>query len=232
MRAVIKIGGSLLYNQSGQAIIERIQEYAKVLTQIFDSGHQLVVVVGGGVPARIFIAAARELGASEAQCDWLGIKMARHNAELLCAALDDIAYPKVVETLDELEVAFGLGKIVLMGGLIPAQSTNAVAAVAAETINAKDLFNATNVDGVYDKDPKLPGAKKIDIVTVKQLRAILSSGGTKAGEYKLFDPVAIRVVERSRIRTVIFDGTDPSNLLRLFNGEKIGSQIVHDLEDK
>ncbi len=229
---MIKIGGSLLYDQSGQVIIERVQEYSRILTQIFEMGHQLVVVVGGGRPARTFIAAARQLGASEAQCDWLGIKMARHNAELLCAALGDVAYPKIVETLDELEVAFRLGKIVLMGGLIPAQSTNAVAAVAAETINARHLFNATNVDGVYDKDPKLPGAKRLHIVTIDHLRTILSSGGTRAGEYKLFDPVAIRVVERSRIHTVIFDGTSPNNLLRLFEGEKIGSQIVHDIEDE
>lgn len=231
LRAVVKIGGSLLYDSAGSILVERIREYAEILKQIYNAGHRFVAVVGGGRPARTFITAARRLGASEAQCDWLGIKMARHNAELLCAALGDLAYPMIVETLDALEVAFEHGKIVLMGGLIPAQSTNAVAAVAAETIYATHLFNATNVDGVYDKDPRLPGAKRLDIVTVAELRTILSDAGVRAGEYKLFDPVAIRVVERSHIRTVIFDGTTPNNLLRLFNGERIGSLIVHDTDD-
>ena len=129
MRAVLKIGGSLLYDEAGQIITERIRQYGTVITKLVDDGHQLVIVVGGGRPARVYISAARELGASEAQCDWLGIKMARHNAELLCAALGEIAYPKIVVTLDELEVAMVHGKVVLMGGLIPAQSTNAVAAL-------------------------------------------------------------------------------------------------------
>jgi len=228
MRAVLKIGGSLLYDNDGTIRIDRVRAYAASIKSLVNEGHSLVVVVGGGKPARQFISAARELGASEAQCDWLGIKLARNNAELLCASLGDVAYPKIVETLDELEVAVKLGKVVLMGGLIPGQSTNAVAAVAAESVGAEMLFNATNVDGVYDKDPKESGAKKFDSISIRELNKVLSGGGTKAGEYKLFDPVAIRVVERSQISTVIFDGRTPDNLKRVFNGDKIGTRIVHD----
>jgi uridylate kinase len=227
MRAVLKLGGSLLYKKDGGIIVDRVKNYASVIKSLVEEGHSFVVVVGGGKPAREFIDAARSLGASEAQCDWLGIKMARHNAELLCAALGNLAYPIIVETLDELEVAVTLGRVVLMGGLIPGQSTNAVAAVAAETIRAETLFNATNVDGVYDRDPKKSGATRLETVTIDQLRKILEGAGTKAGEYKLFDPVAIRVVERSRIPTIIFNGSDPQNLIRVFRGEKIGSRIVH-----
>jgi len=227
MRAVLKIGGSLLYDKTGKILVDQVRNYSAAIKSLEKDGHSLVVVVGGGIPARVFISAARELGASEAQCDWLGIKLARNNAELLCAALGDIAYPKVVETLDELEVAVKLGKVVLMGGLIPGQSTNAVAALAAETINAETLFNATNVDGVYNRDPDEPGATRFDSITISQLKEVLSSGGTKAGEYKLFDPVAIKVVERSKIPTVIFDGGNPDNLTRVFRGENIGTRIVH-----
>jgi uridylate kinase len=228
MRAVLKLGGSLLYDDAGQIVIDIVREYASLIKQLVKDKHEFVVVVGGGKPARTFISAARALGASEAQCDWIGIKSARHNAELFGAALGDLAYPKVAETLDELETAMTSGRVVLMGGLIPGQSTNAVAAVAAETVGADMLLNATNVDGVYDNDPKQPGAKKLDEVNIKDLREILSGGGTRAGEYKLFDPVAIRVVERSKIKTIIFNGRDPKNLLRLFKGEKIGSVVLHD----
>jgi len=228
MRIVLKLGGSLLYNDKNEVNIERVRDYAKVITDLASKNHQFVVVVGGGRPARVFIAAARELGASEAQCDWLGIKIARHNAELLGAALGNLAYPKVAETLDELEVATISGKVVLMGGLTPGQSTNAVAALAAESIHAELLLNATNVDGVYDKDPKEPGAKRFETIHISKLREVLSGGGTRAGEYKLFDPVAIRVVERSKIKTIIFNGGTPNNLQRLVEKKDIGTVVTHD----
>ncbi len=231
MRAVLKLGGSLLYKRADEVNIERVKDYAKTLTTLVKEGHQIAIVVGGGKPARSFISAARMLGASEAQCDWLGIKVARLNAELLCAALGEVAFPKIAETLDEMETAFTSGKIVLMGGLTPGQSTNAVAALVAEIIHADKLLNATNVDGVYDQDPKNPGAKRFDTITIDHLAEVLSGGGTKAGEYRLFDPVAIRVVARSRIPTIIFNGEHPENVHRILNGQRIGTLITHDPEE-
>ncbi len=228
MRVVLKLGGSLLYDSSGVVILDRIKQYAEVLRELYSQNHGFVIVVGGGKPARVFISAARELGANEAQCDWLGIKLARNNAELLSAALGDIAYPRIAESLDDLEIAMTTGKIVLMGGLTPGQSTNAVAALAAEAFRADLLLNGTNVDGVYDKDPKERDAKKLDKVSIKELREILAGGGTRAGEYKLFDPVAIRVVERSHIKTVIFNGQNPESLKRLVSGEELGTRIIHE----
>ena len=228
MRAVLKLGGSLLYGDANEIITDRIKVYAASIKSLVKDGNEFVIIVGGGKAARTFITAARELGANEAQCDWLGIKMARHNAELLCAALGDVAYPKIAESLDELEVAMGFGKVVLMGGLNPGQSTNAVAALEAETVNAEILLNATNVDGVYDKDPKLSDAKKLDKVDISELKMILSGGGTRAGEYKLFDPVALRVIERSKIKTIIFDGNDPDNLRKLIKGEAVGTIVLYD----
>ena len=228
MRAVLKIGGSLLYDNDGHIRVDRLREYADSIKSLVKDGHSLVIVVGGGKPARVYISAARLLGANEAQCDWLGIKAARNNAELLSAALGDLAYPRIIEDYDELEVAVNLGKVVLLGGMVPGQSTNAVAAASAELIQADMLFNATNVDGVYDRNPKEKGAKKLDNVDITQLREILSTEGTKAGQYNLFDPVAIGIVERSKIPTVIFNGNNPENLRKVFNKEKIGTRITHD----
>ncbi len=228
MRAVLKLGGSLLYDDSGKILTEVVREYADAVTSIIDDGHSMVVIVGGGKTARIFISAARKLGASEAQCDWLGIKVARNHAELLSAALGNLAYPRIVESLDELETAVQFGKVVLMGGLAPGQSTNAAAALAAEIVQADMLLNATNVDGVYDRNPKISGAKKLDIVTLEDLDMILAGSGSRAGEYKLFDPVAIRIVGRSKIPTVIFNGKDPKVILSIMKGARIGTRIAHD----
>ena len=106
MRLVLKLGGSLLYGDADEIITDRVRAYAETIKSLVKDGNEFVIVVGGGKPARTFITAARTLGASEAQCDWLGIKMARHNAELLCAALGETSYPKMAKNLDELEVKF------------------------------------------------------------------------------------------------------------------------------
>ncbi|MBS3793714.1 MAG: UMP kinase [Candidatus Thorarchaeota archaeon] len=226
MRIVLKIGGSLLY-QDNRIQVEMIEAYAKEIRKAIGTGHDLVVVVGGGASAREFIAAARSLGGSEANCDFLGIELARKNAELFTIALGNQAYPEVVESLSRLEVARQSGRVVFMGGLTPGQSTNAVAALAAEITGADILLNATNVEGVYDRDPKEGNAVLLEELSIDQLNEILSKGGTRAGEYQLFDPVAIRIVRRSKIRTVFFDGRDVDNLSRILKGEKIGSSVVY-----
>ncbi len=227
MQVVVKLGGSLFYDETGAVLLDKFRNYADIIEKI-SKDHQLVVVVGGGRPARTFIAAARELGASESDCDWLGIKLARHNADLLRAALGKMAYPRIAESLDELAIASRQNRIILMGGLIPGQSTNAVAALAAEIIDADMMLNATDVDGVYDKDPDEGDAKKLDSVHIDDLKKILSGGGVRAGEYRLFDPVALRVVERSNIKTIFFDGKNPNNLEAILAGKNIGTVVTHE----
>lgn len=226
MRVVLKIGGSLLY-QDNRIQVEMIEAYAKQLGKAIEAGHDFVIVVGGGASAREFIAAARALGGSEANCDILGIELTRKNAELFTIALGDQAYSEVVESLGQLEVAKQSGRVVFMGGLTPGQSTNAVAALAAEITEADILLNATNVEGVYDRDPREGNAVLLDELSIDELNEILSKGGTRAGEYQLFDPVAIRIVRRSKIRTIFFDGREVENLARILRGEKIGSSVVY-----
>jgi uridylate kinase len=69
MRAVLKIGGSLLYDKDGKILVDRLRDYAAAIETLVKKVQSLVIIVGGGIPARVFISAARELGASEAQCD-------------------------------------------------------------------------------------------------------------------------------------------------------------------
>ncbi len=116
-----------------------------------------------------------------------------------------------------------------MGGLQPGHSTNAVAAIAAETVKAEIFVNATDVDGVYTSDPtKDPTAKRLEEVTVAELTKILSGGAVRAGTYDLMDPVALKVIERSRIPTTIVDGRTPINVLKAIRREKIGTRILFD----
>ena len=224
---VVKIGGHLLYEAAQmKPQTRRITEYVEVFRKAIEKKLRPIIVVGGGEPARIYIDAARGLGASEALCDQIGILVTRLNAWLIAVALGGHAYPRVPTNLQELLDAISSGKAVAMGGLQPGQSTDAVAAIAAELSGAKFMIKATDVDGIYTADPKThPEARRIEEATYGEVLTILWRGGIEAGKYALLDPVAVRILERSRIPLRVIDGSDPQNLARALAGQPIGTLV-------
>lgn len=223
-RVVIKLGGFIF---SPKPQVDRLLGYRETLLRLREKGYGLVVVAGGGEYARTYIETARRMGTNEAFCDELGIKASRLNAELIVSCLGEEAYPRVPTNLEELKTALQTGKIIVTGGMFPAQSTDAVSAVIAELTGAKMLVKATDVGGVYTSDPKKGGeARKLDVVSVERLRDLLFRGASRAGEYELLDLQALRIIERSKIPTVIVDGRDPENVEKAIEGCKVGTRIV------
>ena len=220
---VLKLGGHLLSEKSNS---KYLKECIKVLKEILKS-NRLIVITGGGALARAYIEAARAFGVDESTCDQLGIEASRLNAMLLTSLLDEDAYPNIPRNIDELKNAIRSGKTVITGGLFPAQSTDAVAAVAAELSHARLLIKATDVDGIYTSDPKSdPEAEKIEEIRAKELYRMIVDRGMEAGKYELFDQQALRIIMRSGIPTVVIDGRDPKNILKALKGEKIGTRIT------
>lgn len=224
MRVVVKLGGHLFPTKldTGQ-----IAAFSNAITELHSSGHRIVVVTGGGRVARKYIDAARMLGASEFTCDLLGIAISRVNAQLFITSLGKVAYPQPVTSLEEALKMSDSDKIIVLGGLQPGQSTNAVAGLIAEAYQADLLVNATDVDGVYTADPDEDShAKKLDVIRTDALLQLLLSKRLEAGSYVLFDPVAIKIVERSRIPTRIIDGRKPANLFAAIQGKNVGTLIL------
>lgn len=220
-RAVIKLSGRLF----GDDAAGELKKYAGMLVEI--SGQvQPVVVAGGGKVARHYINIARGFGSDEASLDIMGIEVSRLNARLLIAALGDNAYPAVPVDLEQVSKAAAGGKIVVTGGLHPGQSTNATAALIAEKVKAKKFLNATDVDGIYDSDPnKNKGAKLFKEITVKKCLELLGSENSAAGAYDLMDIVALKVIERSKIPTVVLK-SDPATIKGAIADKPIGTRIV------
>jgi uridylate kinase len=224
LKAVIKIGG---FAFPGRPETPLVKEYVKLFTDLARH-NRLVIVAGGGETARIYIRVARDMGVSESLCDQLGILASRLNARVLVDGLGERAFPEIPVTIGELKHYFTSGRIVAMGGLSPGHSTNAVAAIAAETVGADLLVNATDVDGVYSADPgKHKNARRLEKVTVTVLRKILSKAEIMAGAYDLMDPLALRIIERSRLRTVVVDGRKPDNVVLALQNAKVGTEILH-----
>lgn len=218
-RVVIKLSGRVFAMDAADSLYI----WARTLA---DLDIQPVVVAGGGEVARYYIGTARSLGADEATLDHIGIQISRLNARLLVAALGEEAHPEVPTTLSGIKKAAGSGVIVVTGGLYPGQSTNGTAALIAEKIGAQEFLNATDVDGVYDSDPRTnKDARMLDSIHVADLRGMLVREETVAGGYDLMDLVALKVIERSCIQTRILRAT-PENLKAVVYGKSVGTKIL------
>lgn len=220
-RIVIKLSGRIF----GMDNAKILKDYATFLVKI-SKICQPIVIAGGGNIARHYITHARSSGADESTLDELGIEISRLNAKLLIYALKNKAYSHPPTTLQEVRHAVDDGLIVVAGGLHPGQSTNGTAALIAEKINAEQFLNATDVDGVYDMDPnKFKNAKKFKRIELKNLRNMLVHEDSLAGGYDLMDIVALKIIERSKIKTRILKA-DIKTLEKAIKGADVGTQIV------
>jgi len=171
MKVVVNVGGSVL---APDLEPDRVADYAAAIQSLDQAGHTMGAVVGGGPTAREYIESARELGANEIELDQLGIAVTRLNGRLLIAALDDRAAPTPAESYESGRKAIRRGDIPVLGGIVAAQTTDAVAAAFAEYVGADLLVYATAVAGVYDADPKTDDdATRFDQLTAGELVDII-----------------------------------------------------------
>ena len=220
-RIVIKLSGRVF----GMDNVKVLKDYASFLVKI-SKICQPVVIAGGGNIARHYISHARSSGADESTLDELGIEISRLNAKLLIYALKNKAYSHPPTTLQEVRHAVDDGLIVVTGGLHPGQSTNGTAALIAEKIEAEQFLNATDVDGVYDMDPnKNKKAKKFKQIELKNLKNMLVHEDSVAGGYDLMDIVALKIIERSKIKTRILKA-DTKIIEKAIKGSEVGTKIV------
>ncbi len=218
MLIVLSLGGSILAKNLDP---ERFLKYADVLRKL-SKKHTLLVVAGGGEAARNYIDTARAVGADEVTCDYIGIEITRLNARLLAAALGPDSCPEIPANYLEASKAIRPGKVVVMGGVTPGQTTDAVAAILAEFLRADLLAIATSIDGVYSSDPNCdPSAIKYDKISPEKLINIVMAIEMKAGSKSPVDPVAAKIIERCKLDALVMDARNPAMLEEVLNGETI-----------
>ena len=113
------------------------------------------------------------------------------------------------------------------GGHKPGTCTDFLTVQFAEAMDADLIINATDIDGVYDKNPKThPNAKKLTELTFETLETIIKENTRQApGEYGLFDLAAVKLSKEIKIPVIIIDGTDPQEVARAIQGKHSGSTI-------
>jgi uridylate kinase len=222
-RIVIKLSGSIFNFETNFKILNDYVNLIKKINEVY----QPIIITGGGKIARFYINLARSLGFDESGLDLIGIQVSHLNAKLLISGLGDLCFPLTPQNLDEISTAVLTNKIVITGGLYPGQSTNATSALIAEKIKALKFYNATDVDGIFNYDPRInPNAKMYESIGVKECISILKLENSMAGTYDLMDLISLKVIERSSLPTVVFKSSVENISKIIMENAKIGTEII------
>lgn len=222
MKAVFALGGSVVVpKEVDEKYVEEFAEFALKLAK----KHTLGIVVGGGQTARKAIKEARARGDNEAKCDYAGIEASRYNAAVVSQAMG--IEPLIPETILEAGKVLKTEGIVLMGGTEPGHSTDGVATLLGEYIDADLVIKITDVDGIYDKDPqKFKDAKMFKKLSIDELEKMTIGLSQEAGGYELFDMLAVKILKRSGIRSITLNGRDLGNLEKAIEGKDFVGTVV------
>lgn len=226
MRVTICVGGSILAPDGPD--VECISGLARALYKLRLDKHEVLVVTGGGGIARRYIEAGKRLNLPSSKLDMLGIDVTRLNARMLILALGDLASPEPVKTFEDAIHASLKNKIPVMGGTMPGQTTDAVAAMLAKASVSDLLIFISDVDGIYTADPKKdPSAKKIERMTSRELAAQFGWVKGEPGMKTPVDPVAAKIIERLKVRTIFIGKEEIGRLREIVRGEPhSGTTIV------
>jgi len=223
MRIVIRIGGSVVASPINPTLISR---YVELLKDLKTQEHEVAVVVGGGTLARDFITVAKNLGLNERAQDEVAISVSRIFAQLFLKKLGESGCEAIPLTVEDAVKCLQDEKVAVMGGLKPGMTTDTVAALIAEKVNADLLIKATDQEGIYNKDPrKHADAVMLEHLSFEELSNVFAEDKHKAGIHQILDPEAVKILKRKRVRVVVVNGFKPENILAVVKGKHVGTMI-------
>lgn len=208
-KVVISVGGSLI--NPGEINVAFLKQLKKFVTT---SKNKFILVAGGGVNARTYAHAGKELGVKEFGRDLLGIQATLLNAELLRQMF------KAPPVLQEPKKTSS--KVTIAGGWLPGCSTDFDAVLWADKTGAKTIVNLTNVDYVYDEYPNGTPQKYL---TWKDYRK-MANGRWTPGMHIPFDPVASRAAEKARMKVFIINGNKLKEINKALQGKKFTGTVI------
>jgi uridylate kinase len=225
-KVVVSLGGSILVPGDDDA--RYLRELAALLRDL-SARVKLFIVTGGGRVARYYIETGRALGIRERTLDEFGIAITRLNARLLAATLGPRTNREPATAFAEATRLAKRFPIVMMAGTKPGHTTDLVSASLAQRVRADRIVNATSVDGVYDADPKKdPTAKLLPRLRFEDLAALTGKGHEAAGPSVVFDPLAARILVRTRTPLMVVHGRDLRALRAAIVGEAFHGTRVSD----
>lgn len=219
---IISVGGSLIVPE--KIDITFLREFKRIILSFLPQ-HRFVLICGGGRTARNYQEAARALGPLTSEdADWIGIHATRVNAQLLRTLFRQQAHPRIIT--DPTEKIRFKEKILIAAGWKPGFSTDYDAVLIAEQLQAKTIINLSNIDYVYDKDPRVhKDARAYTDISWKKFRSLIPKTWSP-GLSSPFDPIASKHASRLGIIVAIINGKKLENLHKYLKGKPFIGTII------
>lgn len=224
MISIISLGGSLIAPPGGLKV-EFLKKFKKLIVGLVKKGRYFIIVCGGGATARNYQAAARQLGKlTDEDLDWLGIHATRLNAHLMRAIFRDWAHPAIIK--DPTRQQPWREPLLVAAGWRPGCSTDYDAVLLAKQYGAKEIFNLSNIDYVYDSDPrKNPAAKKFPRLTWREFRKMFGEKWDPGANVP-FDPVAAREAQKLRLTVYVLNGANLVEVKKSLLGKNFQGTVI------
>jgi uridylate kinase len=224
---IISVGGSLIVPNEINLIF--LDKFRNFILQETEKGRRFVIIAGGGWTAREYQNAAKNMGKpTDFDLDMLGIHATRINAFLLKTVLSDLAHPEIIlNPSDKIDFE---EKVLIAAEENPgAEATSDYGAVKiAEYIGTKTIINLTNVNYVFDKNPKdYPDAKPIRKMNWERFFEILPKDWN-SGDHAPFGPKAAKEAREKGVDVVIIGGGNLGELSKFLDGEKFEGTLISD----
>ena len=223
MTTVLSLGGSIVAPEGPDPAF--LSSFMALVREHLagDPERRLILVVGGGGPARAWQKAyrdasvARDAGEDHEAQDWIGVMATRLNAQLVKALLGPLSPQDVVT--DPTSLSIFMGRVLVAAGWKPGFSTDYDAVLLAERFDADRILNLSNIAKVYTDDPRTnPDARPNDAITWADFRAITGDEWSP-GKNTPFDPVATRKAAELGLSVICAAGRDLENLRRILEGQ-------------
>jgi len=229
-RILLKLSGEILAGPKGYGIDEDVlHTLAAEIADVRRTGVEVGVVLGGGNIFRGLAAASR--GMDRVAADYMGMLATVINSLALQHALEkQQLFTRVLSAIDMQKVAepfirrravrhLEKGRVVIFGAGTgnPYFTTDTAAALRAIEVGAEVILKGTRVDGVYDRDPeKHEDANRYRMITYLD---VLNQG------LKVMDSTAVSLCMDNKLPIVVFDIGTPGNLMRVVQGEAVGTLV-------
>lgn len=227
MVKILSLGGSIV---APDGVDTEFLKKFKALVEDYlakDSDRRLILVIGGGAPARVYQKAFREIKAdapSDVQ-DWIGITATRLNAQLVKSIFGDLCKDPVV-TDPSADIKF-TGRILVGAGWKPGFSTDFDAVYLAEHFDGKTVVNLSNITKVFTDDPKKnPDAKPLDKIQWSDFQKIVGTEWVP-GKNVPFDPIAAKKASDLGLDVIVAGGKDIENIRCILEDAPYFGTLIH-----
>ena len=222
---VISLGGSLVV-PNGLINTRFLTEFNSFIREKIAHGFKFFICIGGGATARHYIEAAKQLVGSitDRDLDWLGIHATRLNAHLIRTMFHDLAHPRVISNYEK-KIENLTQPLVIAAGGKPGWSTDYDSAMLARDYNADMLINMSNIETIYESDPrKNPQAAPLHHITWEQMEKLVGEKW-KPGINVPFDPVATRLAKKLGLKVYVI-GKNLKNLDNILMGKEFLGTVI------